>query len=64
MGGLCRNIRRCNGKTASYQEDDGQYRVNFENLASFNPAEIAEGFESEVSSGTNYTVEMKIPFKR
>ena len=54
-----------NGKTASYQEDDGQYRVNFENLASFNPAEIAEGFESEVSvSGTNYTVEMKIPFKR
>lgn len=54
-----------NGKTASYQEDDGQYRVNFENLASFNPAEIAEGFESEVSvSGTNYTVEMKIPFKK
>ncbi|GAK41760.1 hypothetical protein TCA2_4252 [Paenibacillus sp. TCA20] len=54
-----------NGRTASYQEDDGQYRVNFENLATFNPAEIAEGFESEVTvSGTNYIVEMKIPFKK
>ncbi|MFS0871053.1 endo-1,4-beta-xylanase [Paenibacillus xylanilyticus] len=54
-----------NGKTSSFQDDDGQYRVNFENLATFNPAEIAAGFESEVSvSGTNYTVEMKIPFKK
>ncbi|WP_339848832.1 endo-1,4-beta-xylanase [Paenibacillus sp. FSL W7-1088] len=54
-----------NGKTSSFQDDDGQYRVNFENLASFNPAEIAAGFESKVSvSGTNYTVEMKIPFKK
>ncbi|MCM3128103.1 endo-1,4-beta-xylanase [Paenibacillus provencensis] len=54
-----------NGKTPTFQDDDGQYRVNFENVASFNPAEIAEGFESEVSvSGTNYTVEMKIPFKK
>lgn len=54
-----------NGKTANFQDDDGQYRVNFENLASFNPAEIAAGFESKVSvSGTNYTVEMKIPFKK
>lgn len=54
-----------NEKTPTFQEDDGQYRVNFENFASFNPAEIAEGFESKVSvSGTNYTVEMKIPFKK
>ncbi|NEU61870.1 endo-1,4-beta-xylanase [Paenibacillus sp. ALJ109b] len=54
-----------NGKTANFQDDDGQYRVNFENAASFNPAEIAAGFESKVSvSGTNYTVEMKIPFKK
>nr|WP_154892997.1 endo-1,4-beta-xylanase [Paenibacillus xylanexedens] len=54
-----------NGKTSSFQDDDGQYRVNFENLATFNPAEIAAGFESKVSvSGTNYTVEMKIPFKK
>ncbi|MGD0031990.1 endo-1,4-beta-xylanase [Paenibacillus illinoisensis] len=54
-----------NGKTSSFQDDDGQYRVNFENLATFNPAEIAAGFESKVSvSDTNYTVEMKIPFKK
>lgn len=54
-----------NGKTSSFQDDDGQYRVNFENLATFNPAEIAAGFDSKVSvSGTNYTVEMKIPFKK
>lgn len=54
-----------NGKTANFQDDDGQYRVNFENAASFNPAEIAAGFESKVSvSSTNYTVEMKIPFKK
>lgn len=54
-----------NGKTSSFQDDDGQYRVNFENVASFNPAEIAAGFESKVAvAGTNYTVEMKIPFKK
>ncbi|MCM3786224.1 endo-1,4-beta-xylanase [Neobacillus mesonae] len=54
-----------NGKTPAFQDDDGQYRVNFENEASFNPEEIAAGFESKVSvSGTNYTVEMKIPFKK
>lgn len=54
-----------NAKTSFYQEDDGQYRVNFENAASFNPAAIAEGFESSVKlSGTNYTIEMKIPFKK
>lgn len=54
-----------NGKTSVFQDDDGQYRVNFENAASFNPEEIAAGFESKVSvSGTNYTVEMKIPFKK
>ncbi|MEK5478164.1 endo-1,4-beta-xylanase [Paenibacillus sp. FSL R5-0407] len=53
-----------NAKSTSYQDDDGQYRVNFDNETSFNPAKIAEGFESKTSvSGTNYTVEMKIPFK-
>ncbi|MGO4348931.1 endo-1,4-beta-xylanase [Paenibacillus sp. MCAF9] len=51
-----------NGKTASYQSDDGQYRVNYNNQASFNPSSKAAGFESATSlSGTNYTVEMKIP---
>lgn len=53
-----------NGKTTTYQKDDGQYRVSFENKQSFNPAEISTGFESATKvSGTNYTVEMKIPFK-
>jgi endo-1,4-beta-xylanase len=53
-----------NGKTSFYQGDDGQYRVNFDNAASFNPASIAKDFKSSTRvSGTNYTVEMKIPFK-
>lgn len=53
-----------NEKTTFYQEDDGQYRINYENQTSFNPASIANGFESAVKvAGTNYTVEMKIPFK-
>ncbi|HEX2944524.1 MAG TPA: endo-1,4-beta-xylanase [Clostridia bacterium] len=53
-----------NEKTSYYEEDDGQYRINFDNETSFNPATIAEGFESKTSiSGTDYTVEMKIPFR-
>lgn len=52
-----------NGKATFYQAGDGQYRVNFDNEASFNPASIAEGFESKtIVNGTNYTVELKIPF--
>jgi len=51
-------------RTSFYQDDDGQYRVNYENETSFNPENIAEGFESAVQvSGTSYTVEMKIPFR-
>ncbi|QAY67270.1 endo-1,4-beta-xylanase [Paenibacillus protaetiae] len=51
-----------NAKTTSYQSDDGQYRVNYNNKTSFNPTSIAAGFESAVEvSGTNYTVEVKIP---
>lgn len=54
-----------NGKTTFYQDDDGQFRVNFDNGISFNPASIAEGFQSATQvTGTNYTVEMKIPFKK
>lgn len=54
-----------NGKTSFYQDDDGQYRVNFDNEASFNPAGFAEGFESATQvSGSNYTVELKIPFRK
>ncbi|MED5019602.1 endo-1,4-beta-xylanase [Paenibacillus chibensis] len=53
-----------NAKTTFYQDDDGQYRVNFDNKTSFNPEKIAAGFESATRvSGTNYTVEVKIPFK-
>lgn len=53
-----------NGKTSFYQEDDGQFRVRFDNEATFNPSSKAVGFESATRvSGTNYTVEMKIPFK-
>ncbi|WP_375143026.1 sugar-binding protein [Paenibacillus sp. D2_2] len=53
-----------NAKTFVYQDDDGQYRVNFDNETSFNPASVATGFKSATKvSGANYTVEMKIPFK-
>lgn len=53
-----------NEKTPFFQEDDAQYRVNFENTASFNPEGIDGGFESAVRvNGTNYIVEMKIPFR-
>ncbi|SFL71418.1 endo-1,4-beta-xylanase [Gracilibacillus orientalis] len=53
-----------NGKTASYQDDDGQYRVNFNNETSFNPESIADGFDSATHVSDNgYTVEVKIPFK-
>ncbi|MEK3885534.1 endo-1,4-beta-xylanase [Paenibacillus sp. PL2-23] len=51
-----------NGKSTSYQADDGQYRVNYDNEASFNPPSIADGFESATKViGSNYTVELKIP---
>ena len=54
-----------NGKTSAYEDNDGQYRVNYENTTSFNPGSIAEGFESATSvSGTNYTVEVKIPLNK
>ncbi|OAB77467.1 endo-1,4-beta-xylanase [Paenibacillus crassostreae] len=53
-----------NAKSFSYQDDDGQYRVNFDNETSFNPEDIATDFVSATKvSGTNYTVEVKIPLK-
>ncbi|OCT15370.1 1,4-beta-xylanase [Paenibacillus pectinilyticus] len=53
-----------NAKTSFYQDDDGQYRINFDNETSFNPASISEGFQSATKvTGTNYTVELKIPLK-
>lgn len=53
-----------NSKAPSYGPGIGQYRVNVENAATFNPGDISEGFESAVTvNGTHYTVEMKIPFR-
>ncbi|WP_440895025.1 endo-1,4-beta-xylanase [Amphibacillus sp. Q70] len=53
-----------NQKTSFYQDDDGQYRVNFANETSFNPSDAGVGFESATTiNGSHYTVEMKIPFK-
>jgi endo-1,4-beta-xylanase len=53
-----------NAKTPSYEPDDGQYRVRYDNYTTFNPASAGTEFESGTSvDGTTYTVEMKIPFK-
>ena len=53
-----------NAKSTSYQADDAQYRVNFKNIATFNPGSAEEGFESfTVTGDTYYRVELKIPFK-
>jgi endo-1,4-beta-xylanase len=53
-----------NAKTTYYEDDDGQYRVNYDNETTFNPESIGEGFESATAvDGTNYVVEVKIPFK-
>jgi len=55
-----------NHKAGYMQGDDGQYRVNFENEATFNPPSIAEGFESRAFisvSGKAYAVTVKIPWK-
>lgn len=53
-----------NAKTSFYQDDDGQYRINYNNKTTFNPESIKDGFESATKvSGTNYTVEVKIPLK-
>jgi endo-1,4-beta-xylanase len=54
-----------NAKTPYYEGDDGQYRVNFANEASFNPRSAASGFESSttVTGTSSYTVEAKIPLR-
>ncbi|MDR1541398.1 MAG: endo-1,4-beta-xylanase [Clostridiales bacterium] len=52
-----------NAKSTAYQDDDGQFRVSFDNEPSFDHGH-GEGFLSATEvSGTNYTVEMKIPFR-
>lgn len=53
-----------NCKAGAYQADDGQYRVAFDNVPSFGDSTNSDGFESAVTvSGTNYTAELKIPFR-
>jgi endo-1,4-beta-xylanase len=51
-----------NGKTATYEMDDGQYRVSFSNFVSFNGGDTAR-FKSRtmVIPGTGYRVEMALP---
>jgi endo-1,4-beta-xylanase len=52
-----------NCKKGTYAKCDGQYRVSFENVSSFNPAARSEGFESNsFVDGVNYRVVMKIPY--
>nr|AQM74178.1 glycoside hydrolase family 10 [Alkalibacterium sp.] len=51
-------------ETTSYIDGVGQYRVNYENEASFNPGRYSEGFRSETRlTGSGYIVEMAIPWK-
>jgi endo-1,4-beta-xylanase len=51
-----------NAKSSSYEDDDGQYRVNFDNEATFSSTRISTGFSSAtVITGTNYVLEVKIP---
>src|SRR5690625_1362964 len=57
-------IEESNQKSTFYQDGDGHYRVNYDNEATFSPAEIANGFESATTiDDSNYIVEMKIPFR-
>jgi endo-1,4-beta-xylanase len=53
-----------NRKTPFFRNDDGQYRVNFDNERTFNPPSFAQGFDSVAAvQGKSYMVQMKIPFK-
>jgi endo-1,4-beta-xylanase len=51
-----------NGKTSTYEMDDGQYRVSFRNFVSFNGGDTGK-FKSRtmVVPGTGYRVEMALP---
>ena len=53
-----------NHKSSYYQEDDGQYRVNFDNERSYSSPSIAAGIESRAAaSDRSFTVTVKIPFR-
>lgn len=51
-----------NGKTGYYEEDDGQYRVNFDGIQSFGVKPTTPGFTSAAKKTSDgYLVEMAIP---
>jgi len=53
-----------NQKTALYQGDDGQYRVNFKNAQSFGSNGPDKRFQSATAlTKDGYIVEMAIPFR-
>lgn len=54
-----------NEKTTFYQEDDGQFRVNYENETTYSASGTVDGYETAtaVVTGSGYIAEMKIPFR-
>ncbi len=56
-------IDQNNAKTTTYQSDDGQYRINFDNEATFNGGASAELLTSATKlTETGYIVELVIKF--
>src|SRR5690554_2492844 len=52
-----------NNKTGSYEDEDSQYRVNFENEQSFDPNPLRDGFVTATRiTDTGYVVEAAIEF--
>jgi endo-1,4-beta-xylanase len=54
-------IDQNNGKTTIYEQDDGQYRVNFRNVASFNGGDSSRFRSRTMVIPGGYRVEMAIP---
>ncbi len=54
-----------NAKTSFYQDDDGQYRVNFENERTINAGGTVAGYvtATTTTAAAGYVVEMTIPFR-
>jgi endo-1,4-beta-xylanase len=50
-----------NGKSTVYESDDGQYRVNFKNAASFNGGDSARFRSAARTTARGYLVEMALP---
>ena len=53
-----------NNKTATYEEDDGQFRVSFKNKQSFGSTGDVDGFQSVAKTiQGGYIVETRIPYR-